>query len=189
MSPTLAFSIEIISVIFSLLYVFLLTRENIGCWLFGILSSTLNIALFLDAKLYSESILSLFYVLIGIYGWYVWNKKVEETAIPIKQWNISTHINLLFIGVLGTLSLGWVMARQGAASPYIDAATTAFSFMASYMQAHKILSNWVFWIIINAISVWLYYSRGLQVYAGLMILYTGLSVWGLMEWKKQLQRD
>ena len=189
MNPTLAFYIEVISVIFSLLYVFLLAREIIWCWLFGILSSLLSIALFFYAQLYSETILYLFYVIIGVYGWYVWAQKKEEKPIAITQWNLFTHLYILVIGFFAAMLLGWGMAQQGGKSPYIDASTTVFSFVASYMQAHKILSNWVFWIVINAVSVYLYSTRALDIYAALIVAYTALSIIGWIDWRRKIKME
>ena len=71
--------------------------------------------------------------------------------------------------------------------PYADAFSTAFSFLATYMEAKKIISTWYFWIILNTFSVWLYWSRGLEVYALLMIVYAVLSVVGLLAWRKSLE--
>ena len=71
-------------------------------------------------------------------------------------------------------------------NPYIDAATTVFSFIASYMQAKRVLSSWHFWIVINAVSIWLYYQRGLEVYSLLMVVYFALSIAGLFQWSRLL---
>ena len=64
-----------------------------------------------------------------------------------------------------------------------------FSFVASYMQAHKILSNWVFWIVINAVSVYLYSTRALDIYAALMVAYTALSIIGWIDWRRKIKME
>ena len=71
--------------------------------------------------------------------------------------------------------------------PWVDAHTTVFAFVASYMQAHKILSSWLFWIIINGVTVWLYGSKGLDFYSVQMVIYFGLSVWGYFEWRGKME--
>ena len=66
--------------------------------------------------------------------------------------------------------------------------TTIFSFIASYLEAHKILGGWLYWIVINAVSVILYFERGLQIYAALMVVYFGLSVVAYFSWRKKYER-
>ncbi len=182
--------IEILSVIFSLLYLFLLMKENIWCWLFGILSSALSIYLFIDAKLYAEAILYLYYVGIGFYGWYIWRSaSTNGTALAISRYSAKTHLFLLSIGVALSLSLGYFFSTQtDAEHSYIDSHTTIFSFIASYLEAHKILGGWLYWIVINAVSVILYFERGLQIYAALMVVYFGLSVVAYFSWRKKHER-
>lgn len=181
--------IEILAVAFNLIYLVLLIKENIWCWPSGILASILSISLFLDAKLYSEVILYAFYVLIGVYGWLVWSGKLSSNKqVQIKTWKIKPHLIALAIGLIGMFGLGYYFGtKTDADKPYFDAFSTSFSFVASFMEAYKVLSAWVYWIILNLFSIWLYHSRELDVYAGLMIVYAIASVWGLLEWRKKYQ--
>ena len=52
------------------------------------------------------------------------------------------------------------------------------------MEAQKILSTWIFWIAINAFSIWLYASRGKLPSAGMMAVYAALSVVGWRMWTR-----
>ena len=180
-------TIEIIAVLLNLVYLVLLIKENIWCWPSGILASLLSIYLFYNARLYSEVILYSFYVLIGIYGWLVWSGKLsKESNVLIKKWKVKPHIVAFLIGILGTLGLGYYFGtKTDADKPYLDAFSTSFSFVASFMEAHKVLSAWVYWIVLNLFSIWLYYSRELHIYSGLMVVYTVASIWGLLEWRKK----
>ncbi|HCQ15591.1 MAG TPA: hypothetical protein DIU20_04980, partial [Cryomorphaceae bacterium] len=42
--------------------------------------------------------------------------------------------------------------------------------------------NWLYWIVIDAVSIYLYVKRGLYFTAGLFVLYTFLSIKGALEW-------
>ena len=180
-------SIEIFAVVLNLVYLVLLIKENIWCWPSGILASILSIILFLDAKLYSEVVLYIFYVIIGIYGWLVWSGKLSaKKQIEIQKWKVGPHLIAFSVGVIGMLGLGYYFgSKTDADKPYLDAFSTSFSFVASFMEAHKVLSAWGYWIVLNLFSIWLYYSRGLSIYAGLMAVYAIASVWGLLEWRKR----
>ena len=187
MDASTALYIEVVSVMLSLTYLFLMIKENIWCWSFGIVSSVLSILLFLDAKLYSESILYFFYVLIGFYGWYTWGVKGKEEMFKIKLWNAKNHVIALITGFSLSFLVGYIFDENtDANNPYVDAHTSVFGMIASYMEAHKVLTGWLFWIVLNGISVWLYWTRGLEVYAGLMVVYFVMSFAGFYEWRRRL---
>ena len=178
--------IEYTSVFFNLTYLILLIRENIWCWPCGIIASILSIFLFVETKLYSEAILYSYYILIGMYGWYVWKNKGNPTDLNIKKWKLKPHLIAIVLGVLLAVLLGLGFSKYTEASkPYVDAQTTIFSFIASYMEAHKVLSGWIFWMVINAVSVWLYASKGLHIYSGLMLVYLVLSFVGYWQWRRK----
>jgi nicotinamide mononucleotide transporter len=161
-------------------------KRNIWCWSFGILASLLSIFLFVEVKLYSEAVLYLFYIIMGIYGWFEWKKDFSENSeIIIQKWNFSVHIKWILVCIFGIFSLGYYFSSSSdAVRPYADASTTIFSFLATYMETKKILSSWYFWIVINAFSVWLYAERGLFIYSAQMIIFAILSVVGLLRWMK-----
>lgn len=176
-------TVEILSVIFGLLFIVLLIAENIWCWLFGILSSILSVYLFYKIALYSEAILYLYYIVMGVYGWWVWNRP-KNTSLPITEWAKRTHGFIIGIGLLGAISLGTFFNTQtDASTPYIDAHTTAFSFVATYLEVHKVLSAWLYWIVVNFVTIGLYFYKDLYMYGGLMIVYFILSIVGYFRWK------
>lgn len=177
--------IEWTAVLLSLTFLILLIRENKWCWPFGIVSSSLSIYYFYQINLYAESILFIYYVIIGFYGWYVWNKKDKHES-NIKTWSWAKHIPILLIGFLLSFLLGlFFKTYTDSERTYVDSTTTIFSFIASYMEAHKIFSHWIFWIIINGVTTWLYYDRGSSVYAGMMLVYFGVSLYGFFDWGKK----
>jgi nicotinamide mononucleotide transporter len=182
-------TIEIISVILGLAYLYFLIKEQIVCWIFGILSSLLSILLFYRTGLYSESILYIYYVLIGVYGFYYWNKKTgnnqtfEITELPLKS-----YVLFIVLGEVLALSLAYTFDNYtDANAPYLDAHTTVFSFIASFLEIKKYLASWKFWIIINGLTVFLYLDRGLNYYTGLTVIYLIFSFVGYIKWKAKLK--
>ena len=73
LSPALL--LEILATGANLVYVVLLIKEKIACWACGIVGSFLSIYLFIDARLYSEAFLYLFYALLGVWGWMRWHRQ------------------------------------------------------------------------------------------------------------------
>ena len=177
--------IEIAATIFSLIYLFLLMKENIWCWFFAIISSALSIYLFINAKLYSEAFLYFTFILFGIYGWYKWSNKTNtNTSLTVSKLPIKKHVLWVIAGFVLAFGLGYLFKNYtDAEKSFIDSNTTIFSFIASYLEAHKYLYAWVYWIIINGVNIWLYYTQGLPIYSGLMVIYFVMSGVGLWKWR------
>jgi nicotinamide mononucleotide transporter len=184
-------TLEIISVLLSLLFLIFLLKEKKVCWIFGILGSLTSIYLFYLTKLYSECILFTYYVLMGFYGYHLWSKESKEgNPFQISKWSLVHHIYILIFGAFVSFSLGYYFENYTTAEKsYLDAFTTVFSFIATYLEAKKILSTWIFWIILNGLSTYLYFSRGLNIYAILALLYFIISFYGYVEWKRKFDNS
>lgn len=182
------FYLEIIAVVFGLGYLYFLIKEHIICWLFGVLGSLVSILLFYRTGLYSESILYVYYVLIGIYGFFHWKKSLQENNnFLVTDFSLQTYLYLILIGEVLSLILAFVFdTYTNANMPYLDAHTTVFSFIASYLEAKKKLASWKFWIVINAVTIGLYLNRDLNLYTGLTLVYLVFSFVGFFQWKKKM---
>ncbi|RLQ22653.1 nicotinamide riboside transporter PnuC [Seongchinamella sediminis] len=177
--------IEIFATLAGLLYIVLLIRENISCWPFGIAGSLLSIYLFIDGKLYSEAFLYSYYVIMGAWGWLRWSQRNTAGDNPVVRYRLSAHVIIVLLSSAGALALGsFFSGYTDAQRPYIDAFTTAFSFAATYMEVKKVLETWVYWIVLNLASIWLYMDRSLDIYAALICVYALMSVWGLVQWMR-----
>jgi len=175
--------IEILATVTSLGYLILLIRQNVRCWSFAIVSGLLSIYLFLESKLYAEAILYGYYVLIALYGWWSWSR--PETPLKVSTWKTKYHVITILVGITFSMGLGYFSeTNTDADKPYLDATTTIFSFIASILEARKILSGWIYWIFINGVTVGLYFSKSLDIYALLMVVYFVMSILGYQQWRK-----
>lgn len=181
---------EWLAVASSLLYVILITYKVLAAWIFAALSSVLYIYLCYSNRLYLESILQVFYFGMAIYGWFMWTSDDDTKDVTVIQWPLKYHLyNVLISGAL-MLLFGYIFDQySNQANPYLDAFTTIFSLMATFMVAKKVLENWIYWIIIDAFSVYLFASRGLYMTSVLFILYTLIAIFGYFSWKKQFNLD
>ncbi|MEN9440696.1 MAG: Nicotinamide riboside transporter PnuC [Bacteroidota bacterium] len=181
---------EWLAVASSLLYVILITYKVLAAWIFAALSSVLYIYLCYSNRLYLESILQVFYFGMAIYGWFMWTSDDDTKDVTVIQWPLKYHIyNILISGAL-MLLFGYIFDQySNQANPYLDAFTTIFSLMATFMVAKKVLENWIYWIIIDAFSVYLFASRGLYMTSVLFILYTLIAIFGYFSWKRQFNLD
>ena len=180
--------IETLAVISSVIYVVLAAKESILCWGAAAISVSLYIYICFSAQLYPETGLQIFYLCMALYGYYSWNKK--EQSLQIIEWSISKHLTVLILGAILTFLMGFYFTTYtDAKMPILDSFTTVFSIFATYMVAKKILGNWLYWIVIDTVSVYLYFSRDLHLTSLLFITYTIIAIFGYSNWLKMMQKD
>jgi len=177
--------IEWLAVVSTIIYVILAAKRLILCWLFAFIGAALFVYLCYIGVLYIESILQLFYVVMAVVGWFSWKKSEQENS-SIKKWGLNNHlINILISGFVA-LALGYYFDEHtNQAHPYVDAFTTCYSLSATFMVARKILGNWIYWIVIDLVSIYLYAERDYNLTAVQYGLFTILAVFGFLAWRKE----
>lgn len=184
--------IEVIGAVLGLFYVVLSIRQNISLWLIGILTSAFYIIVFYKSKLYANMSLQFYYLIMSIYGWYIWKKSEnnhQDTGKIFPVRNISHKIFIwCFITGLTLLILLFRILEHYTDSPFpaCDSFTTMLSIIATWMLTRKYIENWLLWIISDAVSVGLYFYMKLYPTTLLFFIYTVMAVFGFIEWKKTI---
>lgn len=177
--------VEIIAVFFSVLYVVLAARESIWCWGAACISVSIYIYICYTAKLYPETGLQIFYLIMAGAGYYTWNKDNKE---EIKEWTELKHLVIIFLGTILTFFMGFYFSiYTDSLMPITDSFTTIFSLIATYMVVKKVLGNWFYWIVIDLVSVYLYFNRDLHLTSLLFIVYTIIAVFGYFSWVNRMK--
>ena len=193
--------IERLAFVLSIIYVLLAARENIWCWLFGLLSVILYSWVFLKARLYSDASLQVYYVGMSIYGWWQWRQQAQSSwesqaeaaaegqagGAGIRVWPLRRHLLFILLGFALTFPLGYFWTFFGASLPYFDAFTTSFAILTTFLVARKVLENWLYWIVIDLTCVGVYLYKDLQLTALLFLIYTIIAVFGFFQWRKKWQ--
>lgn len=181
--------VEVLGVVFSLIYLFFSIRQSILLWPAGIISAVLYMVVFLQSKFYADMGLNAYYFLISIYGWILWSKKDRSgrSELPVSRLRTTQALVLGLITMAGFFLIGLLLDHYtDSPIPYWDAFTTALSFTATWMLARKILEHWILWIIVDVISMGLYLYRGLYPTLLLFLVYTVMAVIGYRQWKKAM---
>ncbi len=169
-------------------YLVLAIRESLWCWPAAFLSSVLTMAVLFEARLYSEVALNAYYAVIAVYGWYQWHyggRRSGAAELPISVWPLKLHALAIGGSLAPSAAIGWFMSRHTAAAfPYLDAFVTVSSVVTTYMVARKILENWLYWLVVDSLALYLYWQRELYLYVGLFALYLVLVVLGLARWHR-----
>ena len=181
---------EILAAILAIIYLLLALRQDIRCWIAWIISSLMYLFVMLYAGLLMESALQIFYVGMGIYGWMQWDKRSAQDKLSIRRWNKKQHFyaigSLLCIVVIS----GYLLSlNSNAVAPYIDSFTTWGAILATFMVAKKVLENWIYWFVIDFVSVFLFLSRELYPTAVLFVIYLVIIVFGYRAWIKAMRSN
>lgn len=178
--------LEIIAVVMAIGYLLLAIRENIWCWACAGVSTVIYVWLFIEARLYMESALNGFYFAMAVYGWLVWQSgRRDGHEKAVVTWPMSSHI--IAIGAIAAASSvsGYLLdTRTDAAFPYIDSLTTWSAIWATFLVARKVLENWWYWLVIDVASVFIYWSRDLELTAALFVFYVVMIPFGIIAWTR-----
>jgi nicotinamide mononucleotide transporter len=147
---------------------------------------------FFVAKIYADMGLQVYYVLISIYGWYTWsvaNKKTEnDSRIKTVKSNDSLLISLAFASIILFIILSQILIHFTDSNiPYIDAFTTSLSIVATWMLAKRYIEHWMVWIVVDAVSSFVYVYKELYFTVFLYLIYTIMAVVGLQAWLKDMK--
>jgi nicotinamide mononucleotide transporter len=177
--------LEIAGTITTVVGIWLTTRRLLICWPVVLAADFLYLAVFFHAKLYSDALLQVFFVVFTLYGWWHWWRGVRtDGEVRIVPLNLRGWLIGLAAGVVGSVLLGRLMVRIGAALPHLDAALTSFSLVASWWGARKHTANWWLWIAVDLIYIGEYLYKDLRLTAVLYAGLTVLAVLGLRDWNR-----
>jgi nicotinamide mononucleotide transporter len=173
--------LELFAVVFGILYLGLISfHQRIG-WFFGCLSSIIYVIFCAQQELYIQSVLQFVYVILGVYGFLNWNKNNDLRIIRI---SIKKHLSIILLGFIFSLFLGKFMSTTEQKSPYLDAFVSVFSAVATILATRSIFENWAYWLVVNVLSIILFWTQGLQMTTCLCFIYFAGSIFGYYNWKK-----
>ncbi len=187
--------LEVTAVVFAMAYLLLAVRENVLCWLFAFLSTAIYTVLFWDVSLLMESALNVYYMAMAVYGWHQWthggsNGDDRPHALAVRSMSGAQHAMVITgIAVLSFVSGYLLSEHSSAAWPYIDSFTTWASVITTYLVARKYLQNWLYWVVIDTVSVPLYIDRGLNLTALLFVAYVVIAVVGYFKWREHFRNN
>ena len=178
--------LELVAVVFAVAYLILAVRENSLCWYAAGISTLIFLFIFWDVKLYMESGLQIYYLAMAFYGWYQWRDAQTETAsLQVSKWSARQHVvALALIATLTYVSGSLLNSGTDANLPYLDSFTTWASVVTTFMVARKILENWLYWLVIDSVSIYLYLDRELYFTSLLFAIYIVIIFFGWFAWNR-----
>ncbi|HRH04730.1 MAG TPA: nicotinamide riboside transporter PnuC [Burkholderiaceae bacterium] len=170
----------------ALFCIILAARNHVLTWPIGIVSCVLFILLFMNAKLYAEAVLQVFFIATSVYGWWHWSAQQKKPAAPIRNIAISEVTFWIVLAMSGGLMYAWVLQQwTDAANPWVDSQILTLSMLAQWWLMQRNIRCWWIWLAVNTISVPLYVSRDLYVSALFYSLYWVMAIVAYRHWRKQ----
>jgi nicotinamide mononucleotide transporter len=171
--------------------IWLTTKRWLICWPVVLAADIFYLVVFYHARLFSDTLLQLFFIGFTLYGWWFWWRGVraegEVKVVPLSWWGWAWG---LAAGAAGAIVLAWLMIKLSAmlhisvALPRLDATLTSYSLVASWWQARKHTANWWLWIAIDGVYIGEYAYKALWLTAFLSVVLVALAVLGLRDWRR-----
>ena len=177
--------IEWLGVAFGVAEVLFAKANKIWLYPSGIISVVLSSYIFIVSGLYAESLLNAYYLIMSIYGWWLWVKKKNEPPLPVswssqKDWVITIGITIISFAVLY-----FSLSRfTNSTVPFWDALVSATAWAGMWLLAKRKMENWVLLNISNAFAIPLLLYKHLPLYALLTLFLFAIAVQGYFKWKK-----
>jgi nicotinamide mononucleotide transporter len=183
--------------ILTVVCIFLAGRNSVHTWWTGIVASVLFGIVFYQSQLYADTTLQVFFVATSFIGWWNWSNKnipmdtseagdgsklVDTNDVAKVSYATSDQV-FAYIGIafLAAVGYGWILhTYTNAFAPWIDSTVLTFSIVAQLLLMSRKVQNWPVWVLVNALSVPLYFSRELYLTSA---LYAVFFVNALVSWK------
>jgi nicotinamide mononucleotide transporter len=180
--------VEITAAVLAVVYLLLAIKQQLACWAAAFVSSCLYVWVMFGARLYMESVLNAFYAAMAVYGYWQWTRGPGGRELEVSRWSVSRNaVGLLVVVAMSMVSSYFLRRFTPAAWPFVDSMVAWASVFATFLVARKVYENWHWWLVIDSVSLCLYFTRGLYLTVLLFGLYLMMIVIGMREWRRSSQ--
>jgi nicotinamide mononucleotide transporter len=183
--------LELIAVVLAIAYLLLAVRQHIACWYAAFISTAIFLYVFWQVNLYMESGLQVYYLGMAVYGWWAWQRGGSQgnPAMSISTWSLRRHVVVIGMVAVATFISGTLLSETEQRLAYLDSFTTWGAVVATFMVTRKVLENWLYWIVIDSASLYLYFDRELYFTMILFLVYLVIIFFGFRSWLREYKRE
>ena len=185
--------LDMLTTFLGLLYILFEYKASVWLWVVGFLMQSLGIVLYYQKGLYADCGMEFYYLAMTVYGFWNWTRKKDSAptaqakSLPVSHfplrlaviWGVAT---LLIWAALYTFLVTCTDSRV----PLADSFTTALSFVGIWALARKYLEQWLIWIVVDVVTVCLYFYKDIPFKASLYALYVVIAILGYRKWKHMM---
>ena len=182
-------TLDIIGAIIGLFFIVSEYRADRWFWPLSLIMSVFYAVIDFRAHYYANGALCCYNFVMSIYGILVWrgiiqSKTKEERPIigcPRRYWGWL----LLAVAVLTVVLAKVLGLLNESQQPWIDGLTSAISIVGMFMVSQKWWQQWICWMVVNPLMVYLFFVSGNYASAGLYVVYCVFCVLGITRWKRE----
>lgn len=181
-------AIEWIAIIAGITEVFLAKANKVLLYPAGIISTTIFIYIMQKAGLFAEAGLNVYYLIMSIYGWYVWYRRAKEPPLAVTYTNASQWLVVVCIVLLGG-GMQYAILRIYTEStvPFWDAFVSATAWAGMWLLARRKIENWILLNISNLAAIPLLFIKNLPLTGLLTLFLFFVAFQGYFAWKKEVR--
>ena len=165
------------------------------CYLFGVTGSSFYAYISAQNALWGNVFLYLgYYVPMQILGFWQWRKHLKQdkneivkTSLKLKEFFIIILCSVVLVIILAAF-LGTTADKH----PILDSMTTIFSISGMYLTVRRCIEQWLFWMIVNALSLLMWLNIALQggrAYSTVIMwaVYLFLAFYFYSQWRREIK--
>lgn len=184
--------LDILSTVVGIVYIVLEYRASIWLWFASIIMPLIDIVLYLEAGLYADFGMAIYYAVAAVYGFIVWRygrKRGQKTAgeMPVTHYRRKLIIPSAAVFALAWIGIYGILVRfTDSDVPLTDSFVNALSIIGLWALARKYVEQWLIWIVVDVVCSALYAYKGIPFKAMLYGAYAVIAVFGYVRWKRMM---
>ena len=178
--------VSLISGVTGIISVILCSQRKISFYFFGFIQLGTYMYLAWQQRFYGELIENVFYIITMLIGIVVWlkNYNTEKQIVESKRLSDRLFYIICSIMVFICVLFGYYMKYfTDNTQPFMDSFSTVPAFIAQTLLMLRYREQWIFWIIIDVVSIfmWMFADNWIMVIQ--FIFWTMNCIYGYRKWK------
>lgn len=176
---------ELVGFVLGVATVWLVAKNNIWTFPVGIIQAAFFFVLFLEARLYTDTYLQVFFIVVQFIGWAAW-LKAGPNRTKLEVGRTPPWLGLILALIVGVFIYAMVpvLHKAHGAYPVADSTTTGLSVAAQLLLTWKFIENWYLWIVADIIYIPVYFLKHLYFTSILYIIFMAICIIGLRHWRR-----
>ncbi|HHB9680552.1 TPA: nicotinamide riboside transporter PnuC [Vibrio cholerae] len=183
--------ISMVSGVTGVICVFLVNMRKLSNYFWGFINCALYGYVAYTAQYYGDTMLNwMFYLPIQIIGAHMWASQMSNEDMVSRKITSLKTLALLTIGsIITVIVYSQGLSLVGGELSSVDATTTTLSILATYFMVKGYREQWVCWIIVNLLSIYMWVQNALVSDTGYGVLimwamFLTNSIYGCYTWFK-----
>lgn len=198
--------ISLLTSITGIICVILVAEGRATNYFFGLITNTIYLILSIKSAFYGEVATMIYFIAMQPIGLYAWlkasvndtneAKETDNFTREAKKFTLKDWIKYIVINVIVWQVMGYAYKSIHSNSPFRDSITDATNFSGQLAQTSMYREQWIFWILTNVFSMYLWFGNGFNANTNpanlsimvMYLVYTINSIVGWIQWSKATKK-